>query len=350
MAIKAKKKSPRKNHHHGATESERLRRIVEHFSSISVLVMADLIADEFLIGEIARVSREAPVLILKHRERTVVPGGGANAVMNLAALGVTALPVGLLGDDEAGRALLQLFRKQKISVSGITKLKGQVTTTKTRILAYSSHSSRQQVVRMDREGEPLADTHPALLELVRSAREYAPAADAVLLSDYGYGAVTPRLFNLVRAKGLLGETPVTLDSRFRMLDYEGVTAATPNEPEVEEALHVRIGYDREKLYAAGAALLRQLKLESLLVTRGGLGMAAFERRKQPLEIPIHGTDQVVDVTGAGDTVIATFTAALAAGADTAHAAKLANIAAGLVVMKRGTATVSQKELLEAIGE
>jgi rfaE bifunctional protein kinase chain/domain len=335
-------------HPHGLTEQQKLRRVVESFSKLSVLVMADLIADEFISGEIARVSREAPVLILKHRDRVLIPGGGANAVMNLAALGVTALPVGLLGDDEPGRALLQVFRKNKISVSGISKLKGRVTTTKTRILAYSVHSSRQQVVRIDRECDTLPDAHPALAELVASAREYIPAADAVLLSDYGYGAVSPRLFNLVRAKGALGDTPVTLDSRYRMLDYEGVTAATPNESEVEDALRFKVGGHRGRLLEAGAALIRQMKLDSLVITRGGDGMVAFEKRKAPLEIPIHGSNQVVDVTGAGDTVIATFTAALAAGADTASAARLANYAGGIVVMKRGTATVSQAELLAAL--
>jgi rfaE bifunctional protein kinase chain/domain len=333
---------------HGLTGAQKLRRIVESFSNLSVLVMADLIADEFVSGEIARVSREAPVLILKHRERTLIPGGGANAIMNLAALGVTALPVGMVGDDEAGRALIQIFRKNKISVSGISRLKGHSTTTKTRILAYSSHSSRQQVVRIDRECELLPDLHPTLGELVVSAREYVPAADAVLLSDYGYGAVSPRLFNFVRAKGALGDTPVTLDSRYRMLDYEGVTAATPNESEVEDALRLKIGDDRAKLLEAGSALIRQMKLDSLVITRGSDGMVAFEKKGAPLEIPIYGKSQVVDVTGAGDTVIATFTAALAAGADTASAARLANYAGGIVVMKRGTATVTRDELLAAI--
>jgi rfaE bifunctional protein kinase chain/domain len=348
MALTKKKTSKKRTNQQELTEQQRLRRIVESFSNKSVLVMADLIVDEFISGEIARVSREAPVLILKHRERTLIPGGGANAVMNLAALGVTALPVGLIGDDEAGRALLQIFRKHKISVSGISKLKGHVTTTKSRVLAYSPHSSRQQVVRIDHECETLKDTHPSLLELVASAREYAPAADAVLLSDYGYGAVSPRLFNFVRAKGLLGDTPVTLDSRYRMLDYEGVTAATPNEGEVEESLQMKIGENSEKLFEAGAALIKQMKLESLVITRGGDGMVAFEKKHAPLNIPIYGHNQVVDVTGAGDTVIATFTAALAAGADTASAAKLANYAGGIVVMKRGTATVSQAELLAAL--
>jgi len=348
MTSTQKTATKKRMNHHGLTEQQKLRRIVESFPNVSVMVMADLIADEFISGEISRVSREAPVLILKHRDRVVVPGGGANAVMNLAALGVTALPVGLVGDDEAGRALLQIFRKNKISVSGISKLKGHVTTMKTRVLAYTAHSSRQQVVRIDRECELLKDTHPALVELVASAREYVPAADAVLLSDYGYGAVSPRLFNCVRAKGLLGETPVTLDSRYRMLDYEGVTAATPNEGEVEEALSLKIGDDREKLTGAGASLMKQMKLESLVITRGGDGMVAFEKRKAPLEIPIYGHNQVVDVTGAGDTVIATFTAALAAGADTVSAARLANYAGGIVVMKRGTATVSRAELLAAL--
>jgi len=348
MAHTQKTTAKKRLNHHGLTEQQKLRRIVESFSNVSVMVMADLIVDEFISGEIARVSREAPVLILKHRDRVLIPGGGANAVMNLAALGVTALPVGLVGDDEAGRALLQIFRKNKISVSGISKLKGHVTTTKTRVLAYTAHSSRQQVVRIDRECELLKDTHPALVELVASAREYVPAADAVLLSDYGYGAVSPRLFNFVRAKGLLGETPVTLDSRYRMLDYEGVTAATPNEGEVEEALEIKIGDDSASLSAAGAALMKQMKLESLVITRGGDGMVAFAKKKAPLEIPIYGSNQVVDVTGAGDTVIATYTAALAAGADTASAARLANYAGGIVVMKRGTATVSRAELLAAL--
>ena len=181
-----------------------------------------------------------------------------------------------------------------------------------------------------------------------SAREYAPAADAVLLSDYGYGAVSPRLFNFVRAKGALGETPVTLDSRYRMLEYAGVTAATPNESEVEEALRCRIGDNRGALLEAGSALLHQMRLSSLVITRGSDGMMAFEKKGAPLEIPIHGRNQVVDVTGAGDTVIAAFTAALAAGATAEDAARLANYAGGIVVMKRGTATVARKELLQAL--
>jgi rfaE bifunctional protein kinase chain/domain len=211
-----------------------------------------------------------------------------------------------------------------------------------------SHTSRQQVVRVDHEPEPLNETHPALLNLVNAAREYATASDALLISDYGYGAATPRLLTFIRSNGCLNNKPVTLDSRYRMLEFSGVTAATPNEPEVEEALRVRIGHNNDRLFAAGEQVMGNMNLESLVITRGRDGMAVFERDAKPAIISIFGSDQVVDVTGAGDTVIATFTAALAAGADAKTAAHLANFAGGLVVMKRGTATVSLKELLGAI--
>jgi rfaE bifunctional protein kinase chain/domain len=330
--------------------SERWKKIVQSFSEVSITVLADLVADEFVFGEIARVSREAPVLILKHRESTVLPGGGANAVMNLASLGVNVLPVGVVGDDEVGSLLLERMREKKVSTSGIQRLKGHITTTKSRILAGMSHTSRQQVVRVDREAEPLDDMHPALLNLVNTAREYATASDALLISDYGYGAATPRLLAFVKSNGCLENKPITVDSRYRILQYEGATAATPNEPEVEEALGIRIGHDDEKLFSAAKRMMTEMALESLVITRGRDGMVAFEKDAAPLTIPIYGSDQVVDVTGAGDTVIATFTAALAAGADTASAARLANFAGGIVVMKRGTATVSRKELLAAIDQ
>jgi rfaE bifunctional protein kinase chain/domain len=329
--------------HPKAEIAHRLLRIVEAFPRTSVAVLADLVADEFVYGEIARVSREAPVLILKHRERTVVPGGGANAIYNLADLGVDVLPVGVVGDDEAGKLLLKAFKQKKISISGIQKLKGHSTVTKTRILAGQSHSSRQQVVRVDREPETPLDAH-TLRELVIAASQYVKAADALLISDYGYGAATPQIFNTVRTRAKLDGMPVALDSRFRLTEFEGVTAATPNEPEVEAALANKIGDDEERLAAAGRKLLYQMKLESLVITRGRDGMAVFEKGAEPVHIPIHGSDEIADVTGAGDTVIATFTAALAAGASAEDAARLANYAAGIVVMKRGTATAPAEEL------
>jgi len=328
-------------------QSERLKKIVESFPKVTITVVGDLVADEFVFGEISRVSREAPVLILKHRERSVVPGGGANAIYNLAELGVNVLPVGVIGDDEPGRLLLKQFRHKRIPVSGVLKDKQYTTVTKTRILAGMTHTARQQVVRLDREPESEPNSH-LKRELVLAAREYVRASDALLVSDYGYGSASPAILNEIRGKGTAAGVPVVLDSRFRMLQFSGVTAATPNEPELEEALGVRVGQDWKRLCSAAEQIMSRMKLQSLLVTRGRDGMVAFTRRHKPVDIPISGSDQVADVTGAGDTVIATFTAALAAGASSEEAAHLANYAGGIVVMKRGTATVSRQELLHAI--
>jgi rfaE bifunctional protein kinase chain/domain len=324
-------------------QAERLRHIVSEFPEITITVVGDLVADEFIFGEISRVSREAPVLILKHREREVVPGGGANAIYNLAELGVNVLPVGVVGNDEPGRLLLQKFRKKHIPLSGIEKSREYSTVTKTRVLAGMTHTTRQQVVRYDREPEN-PPSEREIRHLIANAKEFVKASDAVLISDYGYGAATPDICKAIGCDSM----PTIVDSRYRMLQYIGVTGATPNEPEVEEALGVKIGHDDEKLHWAAAELMRRMKLQSLVITRGRDGMIALERKHKPVEIPIFGSDQVTDVTGAGDTVIATFTAATAAGATTEEAARLANYAGGLVVMKRGTATVTQQELLDAI--
>jgi D-glycero-beta-D-manno-heptose-7-phosphate kinase len=328
-------------------EVERLQKIVEAFPKVTITVLGDLVADEFVYGEISRVSREAPVLILKHRERTIVPGGGANAVNNLADLGVNVLPVGAIGDDEPGRLLIKAFRHKRIPVSGVLKDKSYTTVTKTRILAGMTHNTRQQVVRVDREPESAPNRH-LTRELFLAAREYLRASDALVVSDYGYGSASPALVNALREKGRRRSVPVILDSRYRLLEYSGATAATPNEAEVEAALRVRIGQSWEKVAEAGQQVMDRLKLQSLLITRGRDGMVAFDQGHAPVDIPIFGSDQVADVTGAGDTVIAAFSAALAAGATTEEAAQLANYAGGIVVMKRGTATASVEELLRAI--
>jgi|SRR5579864_128904 len=333
----------------GSKETEHLQKIVEAFPRLTVTVLGDMVADEFVFGEISRVSREAPVLILRHREREVVPGCGANAVNNLADLGVNVLPVGVLGNDEPGRLLLRHFRHKRIPITGILRNKNYATVTKTRVLAGLPHTWRQQVVRIDREPQENPDRH-LQRELALAAREYLKISDALLVSDYGYGAATPEILNAARGKGAFTSVPVVLDSRHRMLEYSGVTAATPNEPEVEEVLGIQIGQDWNKLCAAGAEIANRMKLQSLVITRGRDGMVAFPGKHKPVDIPIFGSDQVTDVTGAGDTVIATFTAALAAGASTEDAAHLANYAGGIVVMKRGTATVSRQELLDAIAQ
>ena len=317
--------------------------VVEAFSRQTIVLYGDLVADEYVFGEIARVSREAPVLILRHRETELVPGGGANAANNLADLGARVLLVGVVGDDPAGRSLVDYFRRKKVDTSGIVRLSRWTTTTKTRYLAGWTHTTRQQVLRVDREPNAAVPGKVRAV-LLRAARERARQAAAVLISDYGCGAVTPAEVRRLRARLL------TLDSRYAMLQYAGarITAATPNEPELESLFHSRIGNDVRRLEQLAARTLRRMKLQGLLVTRGKDGMALFERGRKPHYISIYGTDQVADVTGAGDTVIAVFTLALAAGASYPEAAQLANYAGGIVVMKRGTATVTREELLAAI--
>lgn len=324
----------------------RLIEIVEAFSQRRILVLADLVADEFVSGEISRVSREAPVLILRQQGTERVPGGGANAANNLVDLGARIVPVGVVGDDAAGRALLEYFRAKHISTAGIVTLRGWTTPAKTRYLAGWAHTARQQVLRVDRGSSgPLPAKARRALE--SRARAQARKADAMLVSDYGFGAITPQL---VRRLGVSGARPVTLDSRYSLLDFRGarITAATPNEPELEALYHARIGNDTQALERLGRRALRQLDLRALVVTRGKDGMVLFEPGRRSEAIPVFGAEEAVDVTGAGDTVIAAFTLAVAAGATFAEAARLANYAAGIVVMKRGTATVTRAELLAAL--
>jgi rfaE bifunctional protein kinase chain/domain len=321
----------------------RLLDIIGNFPRQTILVLGDFIVDEFVSGEISRVSREAPVLILKHRRTQVAPGGGANAANNLLDLGARVAPVTAVGDDAAGSVLLEHFRSKGADTSGIVRVPGWTTPTKTRFLAGWAHTTAQQVLRVDQEPEaPL----PArvLKAMSDKARKRARSSAAVLVSDYGMGAVTPALVRPLRAKLL------TLDSRHRLLDYSGarITAATPNEPEVEALFHTRIAGDASKLEALAARARRHLGLDALVITRGKDGMVVFEGSRPPHAIPVYGSNDAVDVTGAGDTVIAVFTLALAAGATFVEAAHLANYAGGIVVMKRGTATATRQELEAAV--
>ncbi|HYL86488.1 MAG TPA: PfkB family carbohydrate kinase [Candidatus Angelobacter sp.] len=325
-----------------------LAECVEKFSGKTVVLLGDFVADEFRYGEISRVSREAPVLILKHRETQLVPGGGANAASNLAALGARVLPVTVVGEDAAGEALIHYFRQARVETSGILRVKGRTTPTKTRFLAGWAHTVAQQVLRVDYEPQSL------LSEIVQGKiqnRLYAGLrrADALAVSDYGFGVATPELVRFAAAKRKK-TLPITLDARYRLHRYAncGVTSAMPNEAELEAEHGNVIGANMEELKRAGQTTLSTMKLQALLVTRGRHGAALFESDNRITHIPIHGSDQAVDVTGAGDTVLAAYTLALASGAKSLEAAHIANIAGGLVVMKRGTATVSRRELLDAI--
>jgi rfaE bifunctional protein kinase chain/domain len=322
--------------------------LLSRFRDCPIAVYGDLVADEFVYGEISRISREAPVLILRHKGSRIVPGGAANAVNNLSELGALPVPVGVLGLDSAGQELRRYFSSLKIPLTLLQKSGEYQTPTKTRFSAGSVHSSRQQVLRIDKETafEHTLKTQAVTIRLLeRALRE----CRGILISDYGFGFVAPQIVRAISQRNRRN-LPITLDSRFNLLDFQGLTAATPNEPEVEAALAVKIGANTALLELSGRKLLKKLKMKALLITRGRDGMALFESGKRSVHIPIYGTDEIADVTGAGDTVIAVFTLALAVGASFPEAARLSNYAGGIVVMKHGTATVSAVELRQAILE
>ena len=325
----------------------RLLQLTEAMKGKLVVVYGDIVADRFIYGTPKRVSREAPVLILRQYRDDVLLGGAGNAINNIFSLGGLPVPVSVLGADAEGNALVEHLASQGIECGGILRTGRYRTPTKVRILGGMPHSTRQQIVRYDIEDhfEMTQEESAAFAGLLRDS--VAPS-QAALISDYGYGVVRPHVVSSLidQARG----KPVTLDSRYNLLDFPGVTAATPNEEEAAAAAGTSLwNGDEEKIGEVALSLLQSLDSDAVLVTRGSRGMALLERgATQPLLIPVYGTDQVADVTGAGDTVIATFTLALAAGASFAEAATLANYAGGVVVMKMGTATASNDEVRHAI--
>jgi rfaE bifunctional protein kinase chain/domain len=328
------------------SDRRRLTEAVRGFCDRSIVVVGDLIADEYLFGKPSRISREAPVLILRYTEREVLLGGAANATHNVHALGARVVPIGVVGRDAPGDELLGLFHAAGIATEGIVTENGRTTPVKTRIMAGGYQATRQQVVRLDRE--PLSELQ-ALTEdaLIGRLTALAERAEAIIVSDYGYGTVTPRVFDRIRAIAGRTGAVVSVDSRYELPKFAGVTAATPNEAELEQLAGAVVD-DERGVEKAGRVLLERLDARLLLVTRGSRGMALLERDGGCSFIPIHGTDEIADVTGAGDTVISTFTVALAGGAAPLEAAMLANVAGGIVVMKRGTGTVSPIELAQAL--
>ena len=326
---------------------ERLLNIVRRFSERRLLIAGDSIADKFVYGSISRVSREAPVFILRHESTETVPGGAANCALNLAALGANVSLVSVAGNDEAGNALREKLSAAGVNVDGLVLSDKLQTTTKVRILAGHAHANKQQVIRVDYEDAPLND--PAIRErLGNSLKSSLSRADAVIISDYNYGLVDKQAVESIREAHRSRSIPVLVDSRFRLSDFSGFTAATPNEDEVEHL----IGSPAESLAQlenAASRLRQKLQLDALLVTRGRNGMMLVTDDPLPLQIPAVGS-RAVDGTGAGDTVIATFALALASDSSFADAAHLANYAGGLVVMKPGTASVSAAELEQSIND
>ncbi|HTQ81268.1 MAG TPA: PfkB family carbohydrate kinase [Thermoanaerobaculia bacterium] len=329
---------------------ERLLALVDRMAGQPIAMLVDLVADRFITGTPKRISREAPVLILSYEGEMLTPGGGANAVANVAALGGRPLPLGVVGDDPHGRELTAALAERGVETSGILTRAGFRTPTKVRILGGGRHSIKQQIVRYDIEDHL---TLSAGERLALTSRLAAWGADegvrVAILSDYGYGAVEPGLLPEVRQ--VLGPVAILVgDSRYRLGEFAGLDGATPNLEEAEALLGGSLEGEGDRLGAGGRRLLERLGTRFLLITRGSRGMSLFtaEAPDRPAHLPVHGADQVADVTGAGDTVIGTFALALAAGATPLEAALLGNYAGGVVVMKMGTATLSPDELKRAV--
>jgi D-glycero-beta-D-manno-heptose-7-phosphate kinase len=322
----------------------RFSKIIDLFSRQKILVLGDLIVDEFLYGNIARVSREAPVLVLEYRSFVRLPGGAANAANNLLSLGSKVKIAGAVGTDEPGTDLLVTLENKGADVKAVRRMESYATPLKTRILAGAHHSASQQVVRFDRGG--FLDSPP--LWSARSLELMTRSVNAIIISDYGYGSVVPHVMECLKKVTAHCQIPLVVDSRFAMSKFSGVTAITPNITELEAAAGISIGNNPDLLKKVAKSMLRSQKLGCLLVTQGRFGMTLFMPHKAPVHIPIFGSDEVADVTGAGDTVIAVFTLALACGASPEDAAHLANYAGGLVVMKRGTATLTSDEMRMAV--
>lgn len=321
--------------------TELSKTVTDLFGSKTVVIVGDLVADQFLNGTISRVSREAPVFILRHDETTTVPGAAANAAANVASLGGKAKLIGTIGDDSNGRILVDQLISSGVDCHGIVPLDGRHTTTKVRVLAGQHYAARQQVIRIDYEhsAELSAET---VGKLIANLREAAVDADAVIVSDYNYGAVRHEVFDEARSIAATGGIPLIVDSRFRLTEFHGASTATPNREEVEQIVGKHFtDEDCEQLR-------ERLGLAALLVTNGNQGMKLFEAGKQPRQIDVVGPKEPVDVTGAGDTVIAAYALGLASGLSFESAANVANHAGGLVVMKKGTACVTADELAASL--
>lgn len=317
-----------------------LEKIKDGFAGRRVVVVGDPVADQFLRGTIDRVSREAPVFILRHDETETVPGGAANAAANIASLGADAVLIGIVGDDANGEALARSLSDRGVDPGFLVVDTGGTTTTKVRVLAGQHYAQRQQVIRIDYGGEKDYG-YELYSEMKEKIAIAAQNADAMIISDYSYGSATPDIGNWCSGVSAEFDNLYLIDSRHRLQEFWG-GSATPNQEEVEEILG-------EGFTAKQCEQLREkLKLESLLITRGNKGMMLIEEGKTPLEIPVVGSSEPVDVTGAGDTVIAAYALGLVSGLSYAEAASLANHAGGIVVMKRGTATVTFEEISDSL--
>ena len=328
-------------------EKKNLLSLIDNFAQKKIAIWGDLILDEYIIGTTRRISREAPVLILSYKNKELSLGGAGNSVLNIKALGAHPLPVGVIGADDSGKKIIRMLKKEGIATEYLLVDKNYQTPIKTRILAGEETTKKQQILRIDRE-EKVPDSRALKQKIQKNLKSIRSKISALLISDYNYFTVKEDIFIHILPEFKKKNIPVTLDSRFRLLNFKGITFSSPNEPEVEHALQIEINDNPQLLNQAGRLLLRKTRATALLITRGSKGMVLFEKNKTPSSIPIHGTADIVDVTGAGDTVISVFTLALASGATFKRAALLANYAGGIIVMKKGTASLTSQELRKVI--
>ncbi|HEV7643838.1 MAG TPA: PfkB family carbohydrate kinase [Pyrinomonadaceae bacterium] len=327
-----------------------LQKIIrDEFPRKKIMIVGDLVADQFLQGTITRVSREAPVFIMRHDQTQTLPGAAANAAVNVASLGGQAVLVGIVGSDDNGNALLGKLEEAKVDHKHIVRAAEMRTTTKIRVLAGQEHAARKQVIRIDYEPTPFLSS-----EIVKNIKENILAAlnggdgiDAIVISDYNYGVAAPEVIKTVNEAAREKGIPVIVDSRFRLSDFPGAASATPNQDEVEQIAGRRIA-DEKELAVFCAELREKLNYQALLVTRGNNGILLLEKNAPAVSLEAVGSKEPIDVTGAGDTVIAAYALGLASGLSFLDAAKVANHAGGVVVMKRRTASVSADELVAAI--
>lgn len=327
----------------------RLRSLIDDFREKRLLVIGDMVADEYIIGKPARISREAPVLILELSEERTIPGSAANVAVNGRALGAEVFLAGVVGEDAPGRHLRRAIDEWGLHQEGLFTDQHRPTSTKTRIMAGSPQIVQQHIVRIDRVdatdvGEPCKE------QIITYIRAILPEIDAVVLSDYENGVISPEIIAACIPKARELGKIIVVDSHGSLFRFQGVTALTPNQPEAEQTLGMTINTLTE-LKEAGQRLLDGSRARGVLITRGAEGMSLFEADKLPLHLPVHRLDhasEIVDTNGAGDTVAATFTLALTAGASMAEAAYLANAAAALVVRRLGCASNTPEELMNAL--
>lgn len=319
-----------------------LSRFIDRYKGKKICVIGDIIADVYIFGKPYRLSREAPVVVVKYEEAKIYPGSAGNTINNLLALGAYVYPLGFIGNDNTGNKLMDYFSHFKnVDTSGIIRYNGS-TVTKTRILAGDTHTSKQQVIRIDRDDrKQYRQSEKA--QLRDNLDRISTRADAFIVSDYGHGTVDKNIVEYMKI--IAKDKTVVGDSRYNLKAFNGLTLITPNESEAYQLS----GFGEERpIEETGKKILDSMDLGALLITRGNRGMTLFLKNNAMHHIPISGKEDVTDVTGAGDTVCAVSTLSLASGADFYTASRIANYAAGVVVMKRGTATVSPEELKQAI--